>query len=152
RIVLTSTRADRPVRVRLRFENPLIPGYKDLAQRQEFFDIELPQKGASVLIDRWNNPPMEPFFKDPKTPSRLGPSADMGCLVLEGSVALKYGDETYTMTAPPGPALFLWNSLKGRQQPANLKKVPELVVGDGFSAAADPQAYKEMVKARDSLS
>src|SRR5262249_35006396 len=42
RIVLTSTRKDRPVQVRLRFENPLIPSEKELALRQEFFDIKLP--------------------------------------------------------------------------------------------------------------
>src|SRR5262249_50053351 len=109
RIVLTSTRKDRPVQVRLRFENPLIPSEKELALRQEFFDIKLPKEGTSLLVDRWSGyPPSEPFYKNPKNPSRIGPTADVVAMVLSGTVFLKTGDVTYTMTEPPGHALMLW--------------------------------------------
>jgi hypothetical protein len=152
RIVLTSTRKDRPVSIRLRFENPLVPSYKDLMLRQEFFDVELLEEGASMLFELWSNyPPSEPFYKDPKNPNREGPTADMGCIVLRGSVRLKTGDTTSLMTAPPGAALMKWNSREGPRGPSTLAKSfdfdnPPLAPG------IEPKARKDMVKAREYLS
>ncbi len=46
----------------------------------------------------------------------------MACVVLTGTVFFKTGNETFTMTAPPGPALMLWNSLSGAKGPLPQKK------------------------------
>jgi hypothetical protein len=151
RVVLTSTRQDKPVSIRLRFENPLVPSDKDAVARQEFFDIKLPKEGDTILVDRWSSfPTTEPFYKDPKNPKRIGPTADMVCMVLNGTVVLKTGDVTSTMTAPPGPGLLLWNSLTGPKGPSNLAKPLDFALANPSALPGmDP---KLMVKARDYLS
>jgi hypothetical protein len=151
RVVLTSTRADRPVQIRLRFENPLIPSDKELNQRQEFFDVTLMNKGDTLLVDRWSFfAATEPFYKNPKNPERNGPTANMGCVVLDGTVKFKTGDVTYTMTAPPGPALMLWSSLTGPKGPSQMPKAPAFVL-EAIPAGTDPKLRKDMIKARDYL-
>jgi hypothetical protein len=153
RVVLTSAR-EKPVHVRLRFENPLVPSDKELVLRQEFFDITLQNKGASFLIDLWSfYPSTEPFYKDPKHPNRIGPTANMVCMVLDGTVLLKTGDVTYTMAAPPGPGLMLWNSLTGPKGPSPLpKRLDEVLDNPPLAAGMDPKVRKDMVKACEFLS
>jgi hypothetical protein len=154
RVVLTSTRPEKPVRVRLRFENPLALGVKDMAERQEFFDITMPTQGTSILVDRWSTyPPAEPFYKDPKNPKRIGPTAEMACVVLEGTLQVKTGDSTYTMTAPRGPGLLLWNSRVGVAQLHQLPKLPDFVLDEPpLPPGMKPEARKEMAKACEYLS
>ncbi len=153
RVVITSTRAEKPVSVRVRFENPMVSSDKDLMLRQECFDITLLAKGASVLVDRWcNYPSTEPFYKNPKNPNRVGPTANMVCMVLEGKVRFKTGDVTYTMTAPPGPGLMLWNSLTGPKGPSQLDKTLDFVLDNPpLPPGLDPKVRKDMVRARENL-
>lgn len=152
RIVLTSTRKERPVRVRVRFENPLIPTDKDLMVRQEFFDIMLMNDESSILIDRWSDyPPTEPFYKNPKDPKRTGPNADLLCMVLAGTVKFRTGDMTYTMTPPPGPARMIWNSLRGPNGPHTMT-APFDYENPPLAPGFDPKVRKDVLKARDYLS
>ena len=43
----------------------------------------------------------------------------LACVVLMGTVFLKTGDATYTLTAPPGPALMMWDSIRGPRGPVD---------------------------------
>jgi hypothetical protein len=112
RILLTNDRMpERPVRIRLRFENPTIPEAKD------YFDIVLQEKGAELLVDRWSLFMVtEPFYKDPKNSNRLGPVAEMGLVAMRGEVFLKAFDLPYRLVAPPlkGPSVLAWSSSEGR--------------------------------------
>ncbi|MCI0457722.1 MAG: hypothetical protein L0Z62_12190 [Gemmataceae bacterium] len=119
RVVLTSTKADKPLKVRLRFENSTGPN------PNEVWDIALEQQGAEVLIDRWGfYPPGEPFYPDPKDPNRIGPISQAGLVVLNGSITVRVGDVTHSLNVPPGPALLFWDSLRGPQEPRQLKELP----------------------------
>ncbi len=154
RIVLTSTRADKPVDIRLRLENPLVPSDKELVLRQEYFDIKLQTKGTSLLVDRWSFfPASEPFYKDPKNPKRNGPFATVGCIVLEGTVAFKSGFSTYTMKAPPGAASVTWNCKDGFSGPFEQASLPGVVLDNPpLPKGMDPAARKDLLRALGFLS
>src|SRR5262249_49709544 len=68
-----------------------------------------------------------PFFTpDPKSPERLGPTALMTLVVMNGQVNLKYRDNAEGLQAPPGAAVMGWSSTKGiAVQPQHLNKLPE---------------------------
>jgi hypothetical protein len=129
RILLTNELPDRPVRIRLRFENPTIPDEKERAR--SFFDIVLMKKGAELLLDRWSLFPVtEPFYKDPKNPNRLaggGPVAEMGVVARFGEIHLKVNDIPMRLMAPPqkGDTFFAWSSAKGLNGPHPMDKLPE---------------------------
>ncbi|MCI0639911.1 MAG: hypothetical protein L0Y72_19380 [Gemmataceae bacterium] len=147
RVVLTSTRTTKPVTVRLRFENPQQP--KD----QEFFDITLKEKGASILVERWSKfAQSEPFFLDPKHTDRIGPIAQVVAIVMHGNVVIKSGDLSFTMSAPPGPALLLWDSRTRVSGPSAIKSVPDILTANPpFPQGMDPKLRKDMLRARDYL-
>ena len=122
RILLASDRANRPVRIRMRFENPTNP------EAKEYFDIVLQEKGAELLVDRWSLFTVtEPFYKDPKNANRLGPVAEMGLVARRGEVFLKANDLPFRLVAPPqkGPSILAWSSPKGLNGPHPLEMLPE---------------------------
>jgi hypothetical protein len=153
RVLLTSTRSNRPVLIRLRFDNPLMPTDKDLKDRQQHFDIKLPAKGATIVVDSGSFfQATEPFYRNPKNPTRLGPVAFLGILVLEGPVVIKSGDVTFTMTEPPGTAVMAWNSIEGIK-PQSLKQLPDYMSNNPPPLPGlDPKARKDMFKALENLS
>ncbi len=144
-----------PARIRVRFDNPTQPNEK------EFFDISLHSPGTEVLIDRWAEPPTEKFYRNPKDPNRVGPTADMACVVLSGEILLRYHDVTHNLSAPPGTALVTWTSKKGLYQPVEQKVLPDGL--KGYSALPPPPPLKaafpnldarartDLLKARDEL-
>jgi hypothetical protein len=157
RILLTNDRPNRPVRIRMRFENPGNP------EAKEYFDIVLQEKGAELLVDRWSLFPVtEPFYKDPKNANRLGPVAEMGLVAMRGEVFLKANDLPYRLVAPPqkGPSILAWSSPKGLNGPHTLDKLPETLSASPpffVPAGLDEKKGKEsasrlrsdMLKARD---
>jgi hypothetical protein len=153
RVVLTSTWKGKPLTVRLRFDNPMMLTEKDAAGREEYFDITLDGQGSSLLVDRWSTfLPTEPFYKNPKNPSRIGPSADMGCMVLAGKVFFRTGDSKYTMLPPPGSALMIWSSLKSTTGPFALPALPDFAKGTPpLLPGQDPKARKDVNQARGYL-
>ncbi len=153
RVLLTSTRSNRPVLIRLRFDNPLMPTDKDLKDRQQHFDIKLPAKGAAIVVDSGSFfQPTEPFYRNSKNPNRLGPVAFLGILVLEGPVVIKSGDVTFTMTEPPGTAVMAWNSIEG-SKPQSLKQLPDYMSNNPqLLPGLDPKVRKDMFKALENLS
>jgi hypothetical protein len=151
RIVLANTRADRQVRVRVRFENPTNPSLK------EMWDLTLEDRDTEVALERWGLfPPGEPFYKNPKDKLRAGPRADLALLVLKGKILLKYDDLTVPMEAPPKRALMLWNSRDSANGPNKFPTVPEW----SLTPLPFPKGMEEILKrpradfrsARDTLS
>src|SRR5262245_49190721 len=122
RVLLASTRGDRPVRVRVRFENTTDP------KSPEMWDVTLEQKDAQVLVERAGvYSPEEPFYPNPDDPNRVGPTSHAGLIVLSGSANVRIGDVTEGLNAPPGSALVHWDSISGRKGPFSMKKLPEFV-------------------------
>src|SRR5262249_10108071 len=123
RIYLTNLKDKAPATVRIRFANPAAPD-----DHKEAWDVTLAEKGAEVLVERFSYYPADvPFFTpDPKSPERLGPTALMTLVVMNGQVNLKYRDNAEGLQAPPGAAVMGWSSTKGNAvQPQHLNKLPE---------------------------
>lgn len=148
RIVLANLHEDRAALVRVRFSNPTNPATK------EYMDIKLLQKGAEVLIDRFSRFSInEKFYADPKNPNRAGPVADMGVVVMNGDIELKFGDVTFGMQAPPGRAMLMWNSQSGLGGVNTFDKLPDFVsTTPPLYKGMDGKARNEMQRARDELS
>jgi hypothetical protein len=54
------------------------------------------------------------------------PTANLAVVVLEGELVLDHDDHIHAMKAPPGPALFLWDSVVEEDVgPRRLDKLPE---------------------------
>lgn len=148
RVVLTST-SDNAAMVRVRFEDPTraIP---------EYVDITLQGKDTSVLVDRLCDFPMfpqnEPFYKDPKHANRQGPIAVVAFNVLSGTAAVKFGDVTHTLNAPPAPFQLVWNSRQGMMGPYQKPEVPShLMLNPPLPKGLDPKVRKELVRVRGML-
>jgi hypothetical protein len=137
---------DKPAKVRVRFENPTIEGFR------EAFDITLPSKGTEVLLDRWAQF-NEKFYRNQKDPLRAGPTADMTVVVLSGSATVKANDVPFALTAPPGKAALLrWKS-RGTVEIDELKSIPDGLKGPvTLPQGADPRFRKDLIRARDDLS
>lgn len=147
RVLLTSARQDKPVVVRVRFENPTLP------KEHEFVDMALQGRGTQVLIDRWSFvPPGEPFFKNPKDTNRLGPAAGMAFFVLKGPVMVRMGSVSYGMPGPPGRALLVWNSMKGLNPPQVMESIPDAVaVNPPPPPGIDKKIRDDVLRARDDM-
>ncbi len=148
RVVLTNLRKERAALVRLRVDNPTQPD-----QPLEHMDLTLAHFGSSVLIDRWAAYPRnEPFFPNPKDANRVGPTAQLLLVVMSGSASMKSGDVTFNLSAPPGPALLLWNSHKGMNGPHILKEIPEFTSETPpLPKEMDIKLRVESLRARDEL-
>jgi hypothetical protein len=120
RIVLASTRSDRPARVRVRLENPSNPAQK------ETWDIALEDRDTEVAVERFGRlTPGEPFYKNAADKGRKGPIADVALLVLRGRIRLKNEEITVPLEAPPKRALILWNSVSGMGNPSKFPDLPD---------------------------
>lgn len=155
RVVLTNVRTDnKPVQVRVRFENPTQPNPDGKGERMEHLDLTLMEKGSEVMIDRWNSfARNEPFYKDPKDARRIGPVSDMGIIVINGNVQLKANDLTFGLQPPPGPCVILWSSVKGLAGPHVLPKLPDFTsTNPPLPQGLDQRIRSEMLRSRDDLS
>jgi hypothetical protein len=153
RIIVGNLKDKGPANVRIRFDNPTNPEHK------EAWDITLGEKTsdktAEVLVQRWNFfPPEVPFFKDAKNPERLGPTAQVALIVLQGNIDLKADSSTESLQAPPGSAVMTWSSTKGlAPRPFHLDKLPEEVKANPPLPPNFPPALRpDMLKALDQLS
>jgi hypothetical protein len=112
RVDVANARQQGPAKVRVHF-------------RKEAWDLTLAEPGTAVALElygRW--PPGIP--KDPKPQPNSAPDAECVLLVLKGQVDLKAGSTEYALHAPPGPALFQWDTTSGAAAgPRRLEKLPE---------------------------
>jgi hypothetical protein len=137
---------DKPARVRVRFDNPTQPN------KPEYFDVSLKAPGTEVLLDRWHYVFPEKFYRNPKDANRVGPSAHMACVVLQGAVLLSAHDVSIALAEPPGNALVTWSSFKGLEPAVKLDKVPDgLKSHQPLPMGADPRHRNELLKGRDEL-
>jgi hypothetical protein len=116
--------------------------------RDQIFDMTLAEPGTRVafeLFGRWAKG--VPFEKEPK-PGHA-PVADMVVLVLNGSAEVKHGPRTLAMHAPPGPALWHWDSAGGGSDtPTKLDKLPAWADPAGQPAAeakARLEAFRKLL-------
>jgi hypothetical protein len=111
RVDITNRKKEGPAKVRVRF-------------RDQKWDVTLEEPRARVafeLYGRW--PRGARFSKNPKPNEE--PTADLIMLVTSGEVHLKTGGQTFAFRAPPGPALFHWDSVAGADQgPQRLEELP----------------------------
>jgi hypothetical protein len=75
------------------------------------------------------------------------PQMHLGVLVLKGRVGVDTGSNSYTMNAPPGPALITWDTVKGYDV-QNLKQLPDEVAK--FKSTED-KIYKTIADVVDQL-
>jgi tRNA A-37 threonylcarbamoyl transferase component Bud32 len=143
RILLANTRADRPVRVRVRFLNTTSP------DSREVWDITLEEQESAVLIDGFGFfPPDARFYEDPRSPNRTGPVTQVGLTVLSGTVHLRRDSVSHALKAPPGPARMVWNSERG---PAGPVPLPSLEDWTGPNPPLPKGAPKEAEALRTDL-
>ncbi len=99
RVVMTNTKARGPARVWVR-----LPGTA--------WQLTLPERGDEVALEvygRW--PRGVTFSKEPRLGE--GPTRVANVEVLKGRVDLATAGIAHSLTAPPGPAYFHWDSVAG---------------------------------------
>jgi hypothetical protein len=123
RVVLVNTRKEGAATVRI----PLLRGE---------WMLTLGEPGAAAALEmfgRW--PRGVPFSTDPA--STDAPTQDLVLLMLKGSADLKVGGTTFSLSAPPGPAYYHWDSYAGSDPgPQRRTELPEWRTKD---AAATPE-------------
>ena len=119
--VVLGAEADK-VMVRVRFENPNLPAHF------ESIDMILHGAGTQVLLDRGGRlRPGKPFCSDPKDPKREPLGAFLVIWVLKGTVSVRHDTDSHWLSAPPGLAKLVWNSLQGLKMPEEIKELPPAV-------------------------
>jgi hypothetical protein len=125
RVVFTN-RKDKAVTVRVRV-------------RDEAWDLELKEQGATVALERVGRWPQGmPFRLKPKKGEE--PTNAVVFLVLKGTVVLKTDDAEHLLKPPPAAAYFHWDSVAGFDPaPTPINRLPKW---------ADPEAaFKPEAKA-----
>jgi hypothetical protein len=112
RVILTSAKDKEPAKVRVRFGG-------------EGWDLTLAEKGDELALERWGRWPRGvPFSEKPRPDEH--PDSNITLLVLKGTATIKAGPVQHTMHAPPGTALFRWDSDAGNASgPVKMDKVPD---------------------------
>jgi hypothetical protein len=101
RVVVTSARAKGPARVWVR-----LPGAA--------WELTLAERGDAIALESYGRWPRGvPFTKEARPGE--GPTIVVAATVLKGRVELAAGDTRFTLTAPPGPAYFRWDSVVGAE-------------------------------------
>jgi hypothetical protein len=111
RVHVTNTKPKGAVTVRVRFGD------------DESWAVTLKSRGAEVALEyfgRWLQTPTS----IPKIDKKDRPDFTLLLFVLKGEVELKEDANSYTMRAPPGPALFAWTSRRGPEGPLTMKQLP----------------------------
>lgn len=134
RVTVTNTRQDQqPARVVARF-------------RDQVWNLRLLAPGASVGLEiygRW--PRGVPFTPNPT--EKDVPALDAVLLVIAGQVELKVGEHQYLLKAPPGRALFRWDSVHGPEvAPENLKEAPAWAQDVDWNSTPDLRTRKASVE------
>jgi len=113
--------------------------------RKEIWDLVLTEPGAEAAVEfnaRWpaGMPYKEQYDKDEE------PKAEMIMLVIRGTVELRVEDENRTLRAPPGPAIFTWDSVFGAARtPQPLEKLPPWAVA-GAAKSEQAKAVQSALK------
>ncbi len=133
RVDVTNEKAKGAAKVRVRF-------------RDRYWDLNLTEPGTRVALEiygRW--PPGSRFDPDPK--SNKGPLTNLVLLVLKGHVDRSCPVCQIALSAPPGPALFQWDSENGQDSCAHrLDKLPEWATATGAHTQRAKKAREMLAK------
>jgi len=80
--------------------------------RDQAWELTLKEAGTKAALETYGRWPRGVFFSK-KENAQEAPTSIVVLLVLKGEIDLKYGDRQMSMSAPPGPALFQWDSVDG---------------------------------------
>jgi hypothetical protein len=109
----------------------------------EDWELTLDEPGTRVALElygRWARG--VPFSHEPKADQK--PMAQLAVLMIKGEAHLDHGMNHFRLHAPPGPALFSWDSVHGPDNNVKrLDKLPEWA----DPSQANPERAKE-IKAR----
>jgi hypothetical protein len=110
RIELTNTRAKGAAKARVHF-------------RTRVWDLTLEKPGTSLTMEIYGRYPAGTRFRvNPK--AKEEPLTSVLMVVLSGSVYRKCSVCQAAMSAPPGPALFSWDSITGDDGPKKIGTLP----------------------------
>jgi hypothetical protein len=110
----------------------------------EAWQITLADPTAEVALEMYGRWPRGvPFQREPRPQDR--PTQIVVLHVLKGQVDLKTDPQRMSLTAPPGPAYFAWDSVGGATEgPQRRDQLPPWV--DPKAASAGAQTAAEVVK------
>jgi len=111
RVDLTNLKKEGEVRVRARFHD-------------EDWDLTLKEPGTRVVLELYGRWPRGVYWsKDDKKPE--SPTLALVLVAVKGTVELRHDNRQHAMHAPPGPAIFHWDSVNGESGgPERLEKLP----------------------------
>jgi len=93
--------------------------------RHENWRLTLHEPKALVGVELYGRWPRGVFWHAKDNPPET-PTAILTILVLNGHAELRHGKHSHAMQAPPGPALYHWDSVGGADSsPQRLEELPE---------------------------
>ena len=121
-VILNTNKGKKPLRVRLRFDNPTNPSLPNV------WDVELPYQDCEIALERWCYYPFtESFVEDRKSP-HPGPEAHVELYCLKGEARVKIDGNERTVEQPVGFSRLVWTSRRGKVSPAlAMEKLPAWV-------------------------
>lgn len=139
RVEVINAKAKGAAQVRLRFHD-------------QKWHLSLDDAGARIAMELYGRWPRGAYFQPkPKKPDpRNVPTAALALVVLKGHLTLKHGSHSHALHAPPGPALFQWDSIAGDESgPRRLPKLPAWAVENESSPLVKKKkAVLEQVRQR----
>ncbi len=108
RVLLKNLRADgKPAMVRVRYDNPL-------QKKQEAFTIALLDNEATAVVEHSAAfPHDEPFYDDKDNVNRMGPTAAVYVVLLDGTAYVRWGGSLDLVDARAKPQVLYWISALG---------------------------------------
>jgi hypothetical protein len=133
RVDVTNEKSKGAAKVRVRFQD-------------RYWDLTLTEPGTRVALEiygRW--PPGSRF--DPDAKDDKGPFINFVLLVLKGHVDRSCPSCQIALSAPPGPALFQWDSKHGQDSCGHrLDKLPEWASATGAHTERAKKVREMLVK------
>jgi hypothetical protein len=110
RVVVSNRKERGPARVWVR-----LPG--------ESWQLTLAGPGAAVALESYGRWPRGVPFSRERRPGE-GPTQVVELMVLKGQADLKTDDQQVSLSAPPGPAYYRWDSVGGAEGPKRRDRLP----------------------------
>jgi hypothetical protein len=119
--------------------------------RKETWHLSLEEPGTRVVLEMYGRWPRGVYFH-PGAKAPEEPATMVVVVVLKGEADLKTTSHEFQMKAPPGPALFTWDSVSGDESgPKKLDKLPEWADPDAKPTPEGTDRKARVEKARQKL-